>query len=101
MRTLKPDDSWMTIGAVGTQPASQTSRSTEPREKRALQSLADVQALVFDVFGSVVDWRSGASRASALSFAATRRATIRSLSPMHGADIMRRRSKRCAWDVVL
>jgi hypothetical protein len=34
-------------------------------KKRALQSLTDVQALVFDVFGSEVDWRSGASRASA------------------------------------
>jgi 2-haloacid dehalogenase len=34
--------------------------------------LADVQALVFDVFGTVVDWRSGVSRESAVFFAATR-----------------------------
>lgn len=30
-----------------------------------MQSLADVQALVFDVFGTVVDWRSGVARDAA------------------------------------
>jgi 2-haloacid dehalogenase len=30
-----------------------------------MQALADVQALVFDVFGTVVDWRSGVARESA------------------------------------
>ena len=30
-----------------------------------MQAFADVQALVFDVFGTVVDWRSGVSRESA------------------------------------
>lgn len=31
----------------------------------SLQAFADVQALVFDVFGTVVDWRSGVARESA------------------------------------
>jgi len=30
-----------------------------------MQAFADVQALVFDVFGTVVDWRSGVARESA------------------------------------
>ena len=31
----------------------------------SLQAFADVEALVFDVFGTVVDWRSGVARESA------------------------------------
>jgi len=30
-----------------------------------MQAFADLQALVFDVFGTVVDWRSGVARESA------------------------------------
>src|SRR5262249_49625286 len=34
------------------------------RNSNPNRALADVQALVFDVFGTVVDWRSGAARES-------------------------------------
>ena len=34
-----------------------------------MRAFADVQALVFDVFGTVVDWRSGVARESAVFLA--------------------------------
>jgi 2-haloacid dehalogenase len=34
-----------------------------------MQAFADVEALVFDVFGTVVDWRGGVARESAVFLA--------------------------------
>ena len=52
-----------------------------------MQALADVQALVFNVFGTVVDWRSGVARESA-SFLANH---VPGADPATFADAWRRR----------
>src|SRR5277367_5678473 len=52
-----------------------------------MQALADVQALVFDVFGTVVDWRSGVARESAAFLARC----APSADPAAFADAWRRR----------
>jgi hypothetical protein len=50
-------------------------------------SLSSVKALVFDTFGTVVDWRSSiAKEIEALARARASRWTVRS-SPMHGGAV--------------
>ena len=41
---------------------TQIQASSLSSQKDTVQLFADVQALVFDVFGTVVDWRSGVAR---------------------------------------
>ena len=61
-----------------------------------MRAFADVEALVFDVFGTVVDWRSGIAREAAPFLAATRRAPTRPRSPTRGGGGIRRRWRKCA-----
>jgi hypothetical protein len=65
VRTLKPDDSWMTIGAVGTQPASPTSRSAEPPRKTGIAIFGGRSGSRFRCLRLRGHWSSGVSRASA------------------------------------
>ncbi|WP_158937892.1 haloacid dehalogenase type II [Burkholderia sp. S171] len=51
-------------------------------------ALTGVKAFVFDVFGTVVDWRSGVARDAALFL---RRHPINGIDPMQFADAWRRR----------
>jgi 2-haloacid dehalogenase len=55
--------------------------------KANLQAFTDVQALVFDVFGTVVDWRGGVAREAA-TFLARYRSDA---DPASFADAWRRR----------
>ena len=55
-----------------------------------MQAFADVQALVFDVFGTVVDWRSGVAR-EATGFLAR---YAPDADPTAFADAWRRRYRR-------
>ena len=57
-----------------------------PSRKDNMQAFADVQALVFDVFGTVVDWRSGVAREMAAFLA-------RCLVAAHNGDLAA--ARRC------
>ena len=52
-----------------------------------MQVFSHVQALVFDVFGTVVDWRSGIAREGCISCAALHRLPIQKSSLMPGDNV--------------